>query len=277
MQVGFIGLGNMGSALAAGLLESGALGAEQVCLSNRSREKTEGLVARYPGAAVAPSNQVLAETCDIIFVSVRTDQVPSVLKEISPLRPDAHLIVTNGGLTVAQMEAVCHGAVSKLVPSVTMEVGHGVSLLCHGTQVDARKRLTLEGLLSECSLIKVIPEEQFEVAADLTSCGPALIAEMMAKFSEAGVRHGGMDPAEAREMVLETLLGTAVTLYQGVTVEELKGRVATKGGITEEGLKVLDRLLPEVFDQVMGATLAKHQLVKGRLKENFPVISRNEN
>jgi pyrroline-5-carboxylate reductase len=112
-----------------------------------------------------------------------------------------HLIVTNGGLTLAQMESVCHGAVSKLVPSVTMEVGHGVSLLCHGSMVDVKKRLVLEGLLSECSLVKIIPEEQFEVAADLTSCGPALIVEMMAKFSQAGVRHGDLDPSEAREMV----------------------------------------------------------------------------
>lgn len=270
MKVGFIGLGNMGSALAAGLLESGALVGGQVLLANRTPQKAEGIISRFPGAKFVANNRAVAESSDMIFVSVRTDQVPSVLKEISPLRPDAHLIVTNGGLTVAQMESVCHGAVSKLVPSVTMEVGHGVSLLCHGTQVDARKRLALEGLLSECSLVKIIPEEQFEVAADLTSCGPALMAEMMAQFSEAGVRHGGLDPLEAREMVLETLLGTAVILYQGATVEELKERVATKGGITEEGLKVLDHLLPEVFDQVMEATLSKHRLVKDRLREQFP-------
>jgi pyrroline-5-carboxylate reductase len=259
----------MGSALAAGLLERGAIAAEQVLLANRSPQKAEDLVSRFPGAEAVRSNRTVADMSDIIFLSVRTDQVPSVLKEVSPLRPDAHLIVTNGGLTLAQMESVCHGAVSKLVPSVTMGVGHGVSLLCHGSMVDGKKRSVLEGLLSECSLVKIIPEGNFEVAADLTSCGPALIAEMMAQFSEAGVRHGGIDQAEAREMVLETLMGTAITLYQGVTVEELKERVATKGGITEEGLKVLDRRLPEVFDQVMNATMAKHRLVKDKLKAQF--------
>ncbi|MCG7843880.1 MAG: NAD(P)-binding domain-containing protein [Methanomassiliicoccales archaeon] len=264
-MVGFIGLGNMGSALAAGLLESGAVAAGQVLFVNRSLGKAEGMVSRFPGTELAASNGEVAERSDMIFISVRTDQVPVVLKEISPLRQGAHLIVTNGGLTTAHMESICHGPVSKLIPSVTMEVGHGVSLLCHGDKVDARKRLTLEGMLSETSLVKVIPEDQFEVATDLTSCGPALIAEMMAQFSESGVRHGKMDQKEAREMVLETLLGTAVALYQGMTIEELKSRVATKGGITEQGLKVLQDMLPEVFDRVMDETKAKHASVRERL------------
>jgi competence protein ComER len=84
LKVGFIGLGNLGSTLAAGLLERGAIAAEQILLTNRSPQKAEDLVSRFPGAEAVRSNRAVAERSDIIFPSVRTDQVPSVLKEVSP-------------------------------------------------------------------------------------------------------------------------------------------------------------------------------------------------
>jgi len=269
VKVGFIGLGNMGSALAAGLLVHGGLRPEQAVFFNRSPAKAEALRDRFPGAYVAGSIIEAVERTDLIFVSVPTDQVLRVIHEVSPLPRDKHMVITNGGLTLAQMDKLCQGAVSKLVPSVTMEVGRGVSLLCHGDLVPSEAQMALERLLSQASVVKVIPEGQFEVATDLTSCGPALLAEMASQLAAAGVRHGHLKQEEAWSMVLETLVGTALTLEKGISVAELSEKVATKGGITEQGLKVLGRELPPVFDHVMAETLAKHASVKRGLADRL--------
>jgi pyrroline-5-carboxylate reductase len=71
-------------------------------------------------------------------------------------------------------------------------------------------------------------------------------------------------------MVLMTFLGT-VRLLQGKKFgfDELITRVATKGGITEEGLKILDEHLPFVFDELLEATLNKHQWVKAEMDRLF--------
>ena len=71
-------------------------------------------------------------------------------------------------------------------------------------------------------------------------------------------------------MVLETLLGTALTLCSGdVSFETLKSKVATKGGISEQGLAVLDQELPRLFDRVLEATTTKHEAVKGSISGQF--------
>ena len=269
MKVGFIGLGNMGSAIAVGLLDNGGLEPGQVQLANRSPGKAEDISLRFPGAEVVKGNGRLAEQCDIVFVSVRSDQVLNVLKEISSQRQGSHLVITNGGFTLDQMEKICPGAVSKLIPSITMEVSRGVSLVCHGSRVKPEQRNILENILRKASMVKIVPEEKFDVAADLTSCGPALIAEMMGQFSLAGVRHGQINPEESWDMVLETLVGVALALQNGIGVEELKSKVATKGGITEQGLRVLERELPGVFDHMMEATLAKYSMVRKNMSEQF--------
>lgn len=267
MMFGFIGLGNMGSSLAAGLLESGAISAENVVISNRSPGKSESFARRYPGVLVAESNLRAAEGCDTLFVAVRTDQLLGVLKEISAGKT-SHVVVVNGALPLSLLEEVCKGPVSKLIPSVTMERGRGISLLSHGPTVPASRALSLEKALGRASKVMVVPEDRMNVATDLTSCGPALIAEMMHQFAEAGVRQG-IDRKDAWEMVLETMQGAALALGSGESTASLKEKVATKGGITEQGLLVLEAQLPAVFDEVMERTLAKHAEVRKRLMKDI--------
>ena len=264
MRFGFIGLGNMGSSLAAGLLDSGAVASRNTVIANRGREKAESFARRHPGIAVAESNRQAAEGCEVLFVSVRTSQLLGVLNEISPLREGAHAVVVNGAIPLSRLEAICQGPVSKLVPSVTMERGRGVSLLCHGASVSLSQASSLSEVLGRSSRVSLVPEDRMDVASDLTSCGPALIAEMMHQFAEAGARHG-IDRQEAWEMVLETMQGAAAALGSGETVGALKEKVATKGGITEQGLAVLEAELPGVFDKVMERTMAKHAEVRARM------------
>lgn len=267
MRAGVIGLGNMGSALAAGLLNGNALLPEQLMLANRSLDKAEAFHARYPGVQIAADNHALAKTCDIIFICVSSSQASTVLKDISPVHKSTHAVVVSGGLELANIEALFKGPSSRLMPSVTMEAGRGISLVCHGSNVAPEQMHALESMLSKTSKVKIVPEGQFGALADLTSCGPALISEMMHQFSLAGARHDGIDGSEAWEMVLETLVGTVLTLEKGITVKGMEEKVATKGGITEQGLKVLAKELPVVLDHMMEATTAKRALVHGELSK----------
>jgi pyrroline-5-carboxylate reductase len=268
LKFGFIGMGNMGSSLASGLLKNGAVSPENAMVANRSLGKAESFAKRYPGVTVAQSNAEVAKKCGTLFVAVRADQLLGVLKEISSAGHEVHVVVVNGAIPLSRLEDVCKGPVSKLIPSVTMEIGRGVSLISHGRSVPGTRSSSLEKALGRASKVIVVPEDRMEVATDLTSCGPALIAEMMHQFAEAGVRHG-IDRKDAWEMVLETMQGAALTLASGESVASLKEKVATKGGITEQGLLVLEAELPAVFDMVMERTLAKHAEVRKRLLKDL--------
>jgi pyrroline-5-carboxylate reductase len=92
---------------------------------------------------------------------------------------------------------------------------------------------------------------------------------MMREYAAAAVRTGAVEPAVAEFLVRKTLAGTARLLDDnGTGFDEVIRRVATHGGITEEGVKVLDARLPAVFDEVLRATERKRliraqQLVRG--------------
>ena len=263
MRFGFVGYGNMGSMLLNGFLEHGALTDDEVIVTNRTMGKMDALKEAHPEVKVVARCSDVA-SAEIIFICVRTGDVKDILEEMLPwLDPKAHIVTINGGLQIKNLERVFPGKITKAIPSMTLGSGHGVTLICHNCAVDHLSARTIERMFSRVGLVQIVREDQFEVAADLTSCAPAFLATMAQRFAEAGSRHSDLDEGTARRLVMETLLGTALTLSSGnVSFDELRSSVATKGGITEQGLSVLDRELPRVFDQVFESTVSKHETVK---------------
>ena len=271
MKYGFIGYGNMGRIIVGTLLKNGSLEQSDIMIYNRTVKRLDALRESHSEVGVASTPSEAAGSCDVLFLCVRSNAVHGVMKEIErSLPPSAHLITINGGVRLANLEKMFTGAISKVMPSMTMEAGRGVTLVCHNHRVSPEQKGSLASLFDRSSLVREVEEDQFEAASDLTSCAPALMAELMLKFAEGGARAGQLSKETALEMVLETMMGTAILLTdRGVDLEELKTRVATKGGITEQGLLVLDRELPQVYDKVFEATMKKHTEVKRTITGDF--------
>lgn len=259
----------MGSMLVNGFLSTEVLHPEQILVYTRNPEKQRA-VARL-GVAVAASNAALATGCSHVFLCVKPLEIKGVLEEIAPcLQAGTHLVSIAASLTINHVEQLFNGPVTKVIPSLTAEVREGISLVCHNAKVSPDQAAFLESLFNAVSTVQVIAEENFEAGADLTSCAPGLIAAIFQQFVAAGVRHSTLAPEIAERMVLHTLYGTAkLLLDKQVGFDETIARVATPGGITEEGVKVLRSLLPETFDSVFTQTLGKHRKVKGLINEQF--------
>lgn len=269
-ELGLIGYGSMGSTLLRGFLSTGALAEKQVIVSNRSKGKLDDLKKRYSGVAIAADNRQLARASRMVLLGVKPRDVKGVLDEIAGyMSRDSHLVLITSGVSIADAESRFPGKISKVIPTIAAEVGAGVSLVCHSGRVGDGDAESVEKLFSSLSQVRRIEERQFEAAADLTSCGPGLLSAVIQEFARAGARHG-LSPEEAESMAVSTLYGTAKLLYEkGMAPDEVITRVATKGGITEEGVKVLRRELPETFDHVFEATLGKHEVVKAAIREQF--------
>jgi pyrroline-5-carboxylate reductase len=270
-KIGFIGTGCMGGTLLNSFLEFGAFPPERVLVSTRSLNKISDIKNRYPALKIKESNAGLAEECRTIFIGVKTGDVREVLLEIrAHLQKDSHIITMNGALMIKTIAQAFKGKLSRIIPSLTCETGESVTLVCHNSLVEAQEAARLEGWLSGLGLVKIIGEDHFEIGADMTSCAPAFWSSIVKHFVRAGMKHSRFNAREAEEMVLTTLLGTARLLQEKKTaLDELMERVATRGGISEEGLKVLDEHLPFVFDELLEATLNKHHKVKSDMEKLF--------
>jgi pyrroline-5-carboxylate reductase len=105
-----------------------------------------------------------------------------------------------------------------------------------------------------------VEEKDLQVLADLNCSAPAYISAIMREIVKAAVREGiATDMAE--KLAKQTLLGTS-DLLANESFDSLISRVATRGGITEEGVKAIQKHAPTMFEELFAATRDKHELVR---------------
>ncbi|CAH1202796.1 Pyrroline-5-carboxylate reductase [Paenibacillus plantiphilus] len=260
MNVGFIGIGSMGSLLIDSFIGSGALKPSQITASNRTISKAKILAERHPGLLVAASNREAAFGSDIVFLCIKPLEFKKVIEELrGTLQPHQIIVSITSPVLLSQLEDWLPCKVAKIIPSITNYLFCGATLCMFGRRItDADKHL-LNSMLSHISTPLAIEEQHTRIVSDLSSCGPAFMAFVLQKFIDAAVEETGIPRDEALIIASAMLSGTGQLLTEGgMTPETLQSRVAVPGGITAKALALLDRELDGVFNAVIRATHAKY-------------------
>jgi pyrroline-5-carboxylate reductase len=271
-KVAFIGLGSMGSLLIGGFIGSGELSAADIIVSTRTKAKLELAQKKWPGIHTARTNAQAAESARHIFICVEPADVKAVLEEILPaLKADTHIVSIAGSVPLAAVEALTGCAVTKAIPTLASEAGGGVSLVCHSPGVAPEDAAFIERLLRGIGEVRLLPEKDLGISSTLTSCMPGFIACIFQEMVESALRHtASISRVDAEDMVRLTLLGTARLLAdKDMGFDEAIARVATKGGITEEGVKALRAGLPGVFDELFIRTTEKRTITQDKMHTMF--------
>jgi pyrroline-5-carboxylate reductase len=262
-RYGFIGTGSMGSMLVRKFIGTGLIGPADITASSKSGVSAQAL-AGTTGIAAVPSNRAVADQADVLFLCVKPLQIRQVLGEVRDVLGKDTLLVSIAGcvsLEALQEWAGDHVHCVRIIPSVTAEQNAGIALVAWGRSVRSEDKKLILGLLNVIGTAVETDEEHFDLYTDLTSCGPALIVSMVQEFAGAAVRTGSVRPEVAEFLVRETLIGTARILTgDQIKFDEVIRRVATKGGSTEEGVKVLQARLPATMDEVLWALDAKRKV-----------------
>ena len=270
-KIGFIGYGSMGKVILNGFLLSGILKPYEVVISTRTGSKLDNLKDKYPELEIAPNNTVTSIKSNLLFLMVGTSDVKNVLEEINEFTSEnTHLVYISAALTIEAVNGIFKGKISKAMPSLTSKVLEGVTLICHNSAVTKPEAEYLNSIFNSIGVSKIINEEDFDVGADITSCSPAFFAQIFREFAKTASKNSGFSIEETEEMVIRTLYGTSKLLYdEKMNFEKLISSVATKGGITEEGLKVLEEEIPVTFKKLFSTTIKKHDKIKSELKEHY--------
>jgi pyrroline-5-carboxylate reductase len=247
MRIGFIGAGNMASALARGL-------GEPALVSDIDASRAEALAAEIGGQAVA-SNAELAAQADAVVLAHKPAQLDAVAAEI---RDNAKAVVSIlGGVPVAAIEAAYPDRpVYRLMPSIPVEVRQGVVCYAPGRLAGEGPEDEVRELFGRLGTLVDIPEDLIDAATAVMSCAPAFYALVVEALVDAGVRQG-LEHDTAGRMAVDTLAGTAAVLSEhDLDTAELRRRVTSPGGMTERGLKVLEAAgLRVAFDDAVAAAI----------------------
>ncbi|WJH32989.1 late competence protein ComER [Paenibacillus sp. CC-CFT747] len=272
MKTGFIGTGSMGSILIEAFIQSGALQPEEITASNRTPSKPEKLAERYPGLRAVLTNREVAESCRLLFVCVKPSEFKRVLPEIAPYLDPEHLVVSiTSPVLIRHLEDQLPCKVAKIIPSITNYVLSGAALCIYSDRLQPEDKLLLDRLAG-CISRPIEVEESFtRVTSDISSCGPAFMAFLLQRFVDAAVEETGIPCEEATRLASEMLLGTGMLLTAGgFTPDELQKRVAVPGGITAEGLGLMDREVKDLFNQLIRITHAKYREDVDKVEAAFP-------
>jgi pyrroline-5-carboxylate reductase len=231
MRIGFIGAGNMASAIARGL-------GEPALVADVDRARAESLAAEIGGEA-AESNAALAEAADIVILAHKPAQLDPVAAEI---RDGATNVVSIlGGVGVEAVEgAYPDRPVYRLMPSIPVEVKRGVVCYSPGRLAGDGPEAEIRELAGRLGTLVDVPDHLMSPATAVMSCGPAFLAVVAEAMVDAGVRQG-LTADQAGRMVVETMAGTAAYLAENeLDTRALRVRVTSPGGITARGLAELE-------------------------------------
>jgi competence protein ComER len=261
MKVGFIGTGSMGSILIEAFIHAGALQPDQIKASNRTLRKVQRLAENYPGLHVAESNIEVATTSDLIFLCVKPGEFKKVLDEIKiSLKPAQIVASITSPILLKHLESQLPSKITKIIPSITNYVLSGATLCIHGDRMLPEDQELLENLLAHISSPIRVSESYTRISSDLSSCGPAFLAHFIQQFIDAAVAETGISTQEATQLAAEMTLGTGKLLTTGgFTPASLQKRVSVPGGITAEGLRIMQDDLTGMFNRVIRATHAKYE------------------
>jgi pyrroline-5-carboxylate reductase len=272
MKIGIIGCGSMGKMILEKFIETKTIEQEKLFISNRTYGKIMDLNKIYPLLNIGENNVDIAKNADIIFICVKPLEIKTVLSEIvDAIKDDCHIVSLNGSVLFEQLEQICKNKkISKIIPSVTAEINQSTTLICHNDRVNYDDRNILKELIECFGTAVEVPETEIGMGAELTSCMPGFIGAIFKVITDEAGKHTAINKKQIIQIVVETLYGTGkLLLEKEMTFEELINRVATKGGITEVGTKIIEGKLPGIINEVFEKTLEKRKMTTEKAQKDL--------
>ena len=256
MKLGFIGAGNMGTAILKGVLESGFLKPEEIAVFDVNQEQSIRFAGGKP-VRIAETEEALVEGCERILLAVKPIYMNDVLQKARPLAKEKEFISIAAGWTFAMMTGVLDeqsGAqVLRVMPNTPAMVGEGFTAICEQTTLSHESLEWAKALFATLGEVAVLPESQFDAIVALTGSSPAYVFMFIEAMADAAVA-GGMPRSQAYTFAAQAVLGSAkMVLETGKHPGELKDMVCSPAGTTIQAVRVLEEkgMRSSVFEAMM--------------------------
>ncbi|MGT2950644.1 pyrroline-5-carboxylate reductase [Streptococcus cuniculi] len=237
MKVGFIGLGNMGSAIALAVAKVAGV---EVLLSHHNQARAAALQAQTGGRIL--SNSDIVQEADVIFLGVKPHLLAPLLESLggTALQHSSTVWISMAaGISLEQLAQYLPASqVVRIMPNTPVAIGQGMTTyaLTNPELADVT-----EQLLSQSGQVKRVDEKLMDAATALAGCGPAFVYQWIEAMMDAGVAHG-LSADDAKYLAAQTLLGSAqMVLESSKHPAQLRQEVTSPGGSTIAGVVKLEK------------------------------------
>jgi len=257
MNVGFIGAGNMGGALARAAAKSQT--PSRLYIADNDTAKAQAL-AQELGAATADNAGVIA-ACDVVFLGLKPQILPKVLPQLAAWageKKGKNLFVSMAaGVTISTLLTALGEdcPVIRIMPNTPVSVGTGMIMYDCAPAVTGEQEKAFLDILSQAGRVDRLPEHLIDAGCAVSACGPAFVCLFAEALADGGVACG-LPRDKALEYAAQMLCGTAeLLLRSGQHPGVLKDAVCSPGGSTIRGVQALEEngFRGAVMDAVLAA------------------------
>ena len=253
-KVGFIGAGNMATALTEGIISSGLYSPQLINAYDNDSEKLKSIYANYSVKGM-PSNRDLVRSCDIIILAVKPQVMNAVLEEIKDEVTKDHVVISiAAGIKISTIQSFLGKDVPviRVMPNTPALIQKGVNFAAAGEAVTAaHMNITLD-IIKATGVAFIVDEVMMDAVTAVSGSGPGFVFKIMECFLEATEKQG-FDKDTAKKMVIQTFLGACMLAESSdLSLSELRKMVTSPGGTTEAGLKFLDT---NKIDEIIEGTI----------------------
>lgn len=241
LRLGFIGAGNMATAILDGVVSKRVFQTEQIMISNPHSDKLN-----YPeslGVGVTCSNEEVAANSDIIVLAVKPQMFEDVIAGIRDLCAGKCIVSIAAGISTAWIRSrIPDASVIRVMPNTPLQLGMGATAVAEAPDVPDDLFQCVCSIFSAAGSVAVIPETQMDDVIPVSGSSPAFffrMADAMVRWA----REQGMDPEVSLELTAAAMKGSAeMLLSSGKTANELTRQVCSPGGTTLAALTAFDNL-----------------------------------
>ena len=269
-KVTIIGGGNMGLAMAKGVLQTKWANAERMMIAEPLKDKLEHIRGIAHGIKASHSNTEAAAFADVVVLSVKPQIMSHVLDEIKPYMKDDKLVISlAAGVTTAYMEKKLGGKVPviRTMPNIAAIVRESATAICPGKYATEDHLSIARSIFESVGIVVDVEESLMDAVTGLSGTGPMYVFQILEGLSDAGVKVG-LSRDVANVLAVQTLIGSSKLIKE--TKEhpaKLKDLVTSPGGTAISALHSLERngLKALLIDAVEVA--AKHSSELGSKKQ----------
>lgn len=242
MKLGFIGCGNMASAIMGGILKNGLMEAADIIGADvfaPSREKAKENL----GIQIAESNREVVEKADMFVLSIKPQFYADVIAEIKEIVKENQVVITLApGKTLAWLGEQFGKPVKivRTMPNTPAMVLEGMTAACPNEYVTKEELEYALTILKSFGEVEVVTEKMIDAVVAVSGSSPAYVYMMIEAMADAAVAEG-MPRAQAYKFAAKAVMGSAkMVLETGKHPGELKDMVCSPAGTTIEAVKVLE-------------------------------------
>ena len=240
-SIGFIGMGNMGSAMLKGMLQ--VFEAKELVFSRKNKEKAQKF-SEETQVDYVQSNKECASMAKYLILAIKPQLFPEVLEEIKTEVKENQIIISiAAGIMIQELkEALGAGVrIVRAMPNTPALLGEGMTGVCFDNSVYTEgEKTVIQNIFQSFGKMQIVKENLMNAVICVSGSSPAFVYQFIEALADGAVKYG-LTRQAAYEMAAQTVLGAAkMVLETGEHPAVLKDKVCSPGGTTIAGVAALE-------------------------------------